>query len=219
MTKEIVFAEIFRVYTLEVAVSYAQTAEVFDGIEEKAIQVIQANYKNYGSSNETFRIDFEEIDDSGRPMQMQEAKTVFPIRGVLAVLVFVAGLYGGVWWKTEKKKGVFVALPAHLSKVSRFIYVFVPTVLFAVSAEVSMALTGTADYPFELVKMLCYIVAIELFVAILTVVIPDEKLMVSIIPVLAIACLVLCPVFVSLTPVSPVFKYLSRLLLPLYYIV
>lgn len=219
MTKEVVFSELFRVYALEVAKDYVKTACLFQGRQDEAIEIIETNYEKYGNSNDTFSIDFEELDSVGNTVMMEDAKVVFPVRGVLAILVFVAGLYGGVWWKSEKRKGVFMAMPSYLSKSSRYIYILVPTVLFAVSAELSMALTGTAEYPFELVKMLCYIVAIVIFVAILTMVIPNERLMVSVIPVFAIACLVLCPVFVSLSPLSPVFKYLSRLLLPFYYIV
>lgn len=218
MTKEMVFAEVFRALSLELAVDYAKTATAFKGCEDEAVEIIEANYRAYGNSNETFHIDFEELDDSGNAVVMEDAKTVFPIRGVLAVLVFVAGLYGGVWWKSEKKQGVFMAMPSYLSKSSRFLYILVPTMLFAISAEVAMVLTATAEYPFELAKMFFYIVAIVIFVAILTMIIPDDRLMVSIIPVLAIACLILCPIFVSLSPVSPVFKYLSRLLLPYYYI-
>lgn len=219
MTKEIVFSELFRVFALEVAVDYVNSANIFDDFRDEAVSAVKANYSVYGGSEDTFHVEFEELDESGQAVQMQEAKTVFPIRGVLAILVFVAGLYGGVWWKEEKRKGVFMAMPTYLSRSSRFLYILVPTVLFAVSAEISMALTETAAYPFELVKMLCYIVGIVVFVAVLTWVIPDAKLMVSVIPVFAIACLVLCPVFVSLATVSPVFKCLSRLLLPYYYIV
>ncbi len=219
MTKEVVFAEMFRVYALEVAVDYAQVAKVFEGHEDEAVELIKSNYESYGSSDDTFSIDFEELDDKGNAVLMEDAKVVFPIRGILAILVFVAGLYGGVWWKSEKRQGVFMAMPSYLVKSSRFLYIVVPMLLFAVSAEITLALTGTAEYPYELLKMFCYIVAITIFVALLTVIIPDEKLMVSVIPVLAIASLILCPVFVSLTPISPVFKYLSRLLLPFYYIV
>ena len=81
-----------------------------------------------------------------------------------------------------------------------------------------MALTHTAAFPYEILKMMGYVVLIVAFVLVLTMIIPDSRLMVSVIPVLAVASLILCPIFINVTTIMPVAKYLSRLLIPYYYL-
>lgn len=217
MTQEIVFSEMFKVYAEEVAADFVADNINFKDVKEEAVQSVRADYQRYGDSDDTFHISFETLDESGHITELKEAKTTFPIRGVLGILVMVAGLYGGVWWKTEQKKGLFVAMPVKLARMGRFLYILTPVVLFAISSEITLALTKTADYPMELVAMLLYIAAVVIYAGVLTAIIPDAKVLISVIPVLVICCLVFCPVLVDLSPYSKLFVYIRRLLLPYYY--
>lgn len=254
MTNEIVFAEMFRVYSLNMAENYIMRDEMFSRVRSEAVEQVRLRYERYGEGNDTFHIDFETLEGSvnavpdnmsdsdnvsGSLNGQEEAEkggldggseggasyeagiqgTVFPLRGVLAVLVFLAGLYGGVWWLQDRDNGMFLVLPKGMKNAGRFLYAFVPTVLFAAAAEFTMAITQTAVYPFEIVKMLLYVTAVVVFAGILTIIVPNEKIMVSSIPVFAAASLLFCPVFVNLTQAVPFIGYFARLLLPYYYLV
>lgn len=237
VTREIVFSEIFRKLAPQMAVDYILREDMFLGVREEAVEIVENRYKDYGSSGQIFYIDFDTVDDEAINGAADEevneaadkvvnieksgdmrAGIAFPIRGVLAVMVFVAGLYGGVWWLSEKRKSVCVALPQNMAKAGSIIYIAVPTVLFALSAEVALAVTGIGVYPYELIKMLVYVLAVVLYVWLFTKIVRSAKVMVTAIPVFAIASLVICPVFVNLGVVVPAVGYLSRLLLPYYYI-
>lgn len=218
MTNEIVFSELFRVYGLNIALNYVEKSDVFARVRPEAVSLVKNKYLAYGNSKDTFYLDFEMLDAGGQTTALAQADNLFPIRGVLSVLVFIAGLYGGVWWKIDCQDGVFLTLGRRFQLTSRILYILVPTVLFAVSAEFTLALTHTAAFPYEILKMMGYVVLIVAFVLVLTIIIPDSKLMVSVIPVLAVASLILCPIFINVTTIMPVAKYLSRLLVPYYYL-
>lgn len=218
MTKEIVFAEMYRVYGLNIALNYVSQSDLFAAIRPNALEMVRQKYEKYSLGSKTFHLDFEALDSAGVTEKLDTAGMVFPVRGVLAVLVFIAALYGGVWWKMDAEEGLFLALPSRLVKAGRFLYIFVPAFLFAVSAECTLALTHTGIFPYELLKMGGYIVITVLFTAMLTLFLPDSRWMVSVIPVFAIASLVLCPVFINLTEVLPGVRYLCRFLMPYYYL-
>lgn len=218
MTNEIVFAELFRVYGLNIAVNYVAESDLFVHVRPAALAAVKERYAQYGAGSETFHLDFEMLEGSGGTAELKASGAVFPIRGVLAVLVFMAGLYGGVWWMTEQEEGMFVAIPKKLVQWGRFLYIAVPTVLFAVSAELTLALTHTGNFPFELLKMLGYVCLIVGFTAVLTWLLPGSKWMLSALPVFALASLIICPVFVNLTTVIPGLRYLCWGLMPYYYL-
>ncbi len=218
MTNEIVFSEMFCVYGADIALNYVGQSSLFAQMRPQALQMVEKQYEEYGNSKKTFYLDFEMLDQNGGTVQMETAPTVFPIRGVLAVLVMLAGLYGGVWWCSDRQAGMFLSMGMRYRYVSRVLYILVPTVLFALSAELTMALTHTAVFPYELAEMGAYILEILVFVLVLTLLLPDSRLLISLIPVLAAASLILCPVFINVASAIPAADHLSRLLVPYYYL-
>lgn len=236
VTKEIVFSEIFKKLTLQIAVDYIRQDNMFYGIRQEALSIIEKQYEEYGRNGQTFYIDFDTVDGAAAGIvgengntdiqgsqqvvrvETKKSGTTFPIRGVLAVMVFVSGLYGGVWWLSEKNKSVCAGLPQNTAKAGGLIYITVPAVLFALSSEAALAVTGTGVYPYEILKMFVYVVAVVVWVWLFTLVVRSPKIMVTAIPVFAIVSLIICPIFVNLTVVVPALGYISRLLLPYYYI-
>lgn len=261
VTKEVVFSEVFKKLAGQIAIDYIRQDDMFYGVRDEAVSIIEKRYEEYSKNGQTFYIDFDTVDEAedrvtdgvgvgavdgedGEDIdgaadgavgengdtdkqggsqvvrvETEKSGTAFPIRGVLGVMVFVAGLYGGVWWLSEKKKSVCAGLPQNTAMAGGFIYITVPTVLFALSAEVALAVTGTGVYPYEFLKMFIYVATIVLWVRLFTAVVRSPKIMVTAIPVFAIASLVICPVFVNLAAVIPAVEYISRLLLPYYYMI
>ena len=96
------------------------------------------------------------------------------------------------------------------------LYVLVPTALFAVSAEITLAFTGIGTFPYEIWRMFLYVLLLTAVAGLLGLVIKDANVLAGAIPVLTVASLVFCPVFINLTGVVPVIRYICRLL-PVYY--
>lgn len=220
MAKEIVFSALFSVYAKDMAVEYVASSPIFDKYADRAKQLVANSYDQYLSGASTFYMKFSRLDmeDAAEVVSIGDTTGSFPVKGILAILVYLAGLFGCVQWKMDEKKGVFLTLPYGFRIASRPLYALIPTVLFAISAELTFFFSHTPNMAAELWRMPLYIVAIAAFSWILNLVTPSARAMVSIIPVLLIASLVLCPVFINVLTYVPAAKHLARLLLPYYYL-
>ena len=61
-----------------------------------------------------------------------------------------------------------MALTGRLKRLSRWLYISVPVILFSVSAAIAMLITGTGAFPLEVLKVLVYDFAVIVFTAVLT---------------------------------------------------
>ena len=221
MAREIVFSAVFSVYAKDMATEYVRVSPLFDKDKERAMNLVSNKYDNYLSGTATFYMKFSRLDasESIDVAAITDEAVTFPLKGILAILVYLAGLFGCVQWKMDEEKGVFLTLPYGFRIASRPIYAMIPTVLFAVSAELTMIFAGGAgNLSAEIWKMPLYVVAVILFSWGLNIILPSSKAVVSVIPVLLIASMVLCPIFVNVLTSVPAAKYLARLLLPYYYL-
>lgn len=220
MAREIVFAALFSVYAKDMAVDYVKLSPIFEGYKERAVQEVSDSYDAYLGGTITFHMKFSTLNgaDNERAVPVSDQSDSFQVRGILGILVYLAGLFGCVQWKMDEEKGVFLTLPYSFRIASRPLYAMIPTVLFALSAELTMIISHSAKYPSELWKMLVYAVAVILFSWLMNILIPSTKAMVSIIPVLLIASMVLCPIFINVLTTIPEARFIARLLLPYYYL-
>lgn len=218
---EVVFSELFKIYAEDIAINYIESSDIFKDIRDKAMVTVSEMYEKYGESDRTFYLQIETIseNDNTDTSINPAAGSGFPLRNVLGVFVFVAGIYGGVCFLNDRKKGVFLALRGREASAGRVLYAFVPTFLFSLSAELALLLTHTGQYPDEAVKMFVYVISITVFVSLLTVIIRNDKIMIAFIPVATVCSFVFCPVFINLETIIWQVKYINRLLLPYYYII
>lgn len=96
------------------------------------------------------------------------------------------------------------------------LYAFISCVLFAVSAMLTLAVAGQLKGAADILHMVVYVIAVTLFAWLVAIPVRRANAMISIIPVLLIACLILCPVFINITAYVPFAKYIRALLLPWY---
>ena len=96
------------------------------------------------------------------------------------------------------------------------LYAFISCVLFAVSAMLTLVVAGQLKGAADILHMAVYVIAVTLFAWLVAIPVRRANAMISIIPVLLIACLILCPVFINITAYVPFAKYIRALLLPWY---
>ena len=138
-----------------------------------------------------------------------------PLRGILALLLLLSGMASGMYCYREEREESFVWLSAakrRLLPVLCHLTAMIPpalAMLIALSlARVSLGLGR------ELLMLLLYLPCCALFCEILRCLCPREEHYGVLIPILAVAILVFCPVFLNLTLALP----LRRLLPPAYYL-
>ncbi|MGN0339235.1 MAG: hypothetical protein ACI4D0_01945 [Lachnospira sp.] len=220
ISNEIVFKEMFRKYSARIAENYIvnlETKTVDKDVLKGALRdKIERYSMDAGISYFRFEMLDSESSNAGDTTSLDNVSVSYPVRGVLGVLVMVAALCGAVFYRSDRKKGVFAALSFESVPLLAILYVLVPTSLFAVSAEITLAFTGIGAFPYEMWRMFLYVLLLTAVAGILGLVVKNANVLAGAIPVLTVASLVFCPVFINLTGVVPVIRYICWLL-PVYY--
>lgn len=138
-----------------------------------------------------------------------------PLRGLLAVLMLLAGLASGLYSFREEERESFVWLPAgkrRLLPVLCHLTALLPAALVSLlSLALAGLLTGGGR---ELASLLLYCVSAAFFCELLRLLCPGEGVYGALVPLLLIASLLLCPIFLELPRLRP----LQLLLPPFYYL-
>ena len=189
MTDEIFFSAMFKAYSPEVAVNYVNSVDILKKV-------------------------LDGVQDNGT--QLEDKTGEFPLRALLIILVYIGGLFGIVEYYLDKNSGTFITLPRMYRVAGKPLYAFISCVLFAVSAMLTLAVAGQLKGAADILHMVVYVIAVTLFAWLVAIPVRRANAMISIIPVLLIACLILCPVFINITAYVPFAKYIRALLLPWY---
>lgn len=218
MTNEIFFAAMFKAYSPEIAINYIRSVKEFQKHADKAQEDINKGYQEYIDGNDTFRIDFRILDDTDISVtrELEDSTGEFPIKPVLVILVYIAGLFGIVQFYMDAEKGTFITLSKVYRIAGKPLYAFIGSFLFAVSVEITLAITGDVHSIKDVCSMAVYVLAVTAFSWALATIVRTSTGMIIIMPVLVIACVILCPVFINIVAYVPFLKYLRALLIPWY---
>lgn len=176
------------------------------GAEELDRATLRRYYAGGPMTEEILRfetLEGEEIDDG-------DSYLTAPLRGVLAVLLVLCGMASGLYCYEEERSGSYVWLPARARRWLPLLSHAIAILPAALAALLAMKLAGvTVGLGRELLLMLLYLPAAALFCELLRCLCPREEHYGALIPVLTVAMLVLCPVFLDFRLLQPL-----RLLLP-----
>lgn len=222
LSNEVVFASLFREYAKNIALNYIQTEALFSSIRTKALELTANKYDYYINGAATFHIDFNTLDTDSSDVVLNSIEvqtSTLPIRGVLSVLVFVAGIFGCIQWFKDFEHGVFAPMSYTFRIISRPLYILAPTLLFAISMLATLLLSGTSvNLLTELVSMIIYVLLITIFGLLLSCLVRSSNQLIVLTPILIICSLILCPIFVDIRPFLPISSYINKLLVPHYYL-
>ncbi len=223
MINEVVFSAYFKEFTRVVTIDYIRNNEKFDAVFEEAIAQFNGAYDIYVNGNGTFKVEFESLGiegDFSNTEAIDGGAMTFPLRGVMAVLIFMGALLGAVNWLSDSEKGVFKTLGYDFVNLSRFFYCGIPAGLLGISALASLLLGGqSVGAVREMLVMAGYVAAVLAFGALCTVFMKKSSVMVSVIPVIIMASLLVCPVFIDLSVYVPAVGLVRKVFLPFYYII
>lgn len=222
ISNEVVFSALFYGYGKNIASNFIQDNPLFSSVKTSALKMYAEKYDYYVNGAATFHIDFDTLTNNGdidTLTAIEVEKSSFPIRGVLAILIFIAGLFGCVQWLKDSENGVFAPMSYSFQHISRILYIMIPTILFATSALITIYLAGVqVSLGVEFKSMSLYILLIMAFGLLLSYIIRKSTLLISLLPVFIIGSLVLCPIFINISTFLPVANILNKLFLPYYYL-
>lgn len=223
MTNEIVFAAMFRAMSLEIAVDFIKDQKDFEPYVSEAENKLRQMYAQYLEGDETFSVDFQVVSKNGVEKDNYETYSVeedgnpVPIRRILVVMIFVAGLFSTVQYYMDKEKGTFMTLSKRYKISGMPLYALIVSGLFSISVLVTLGILKEMRID-DIWKMPIYVIAVALYAWVIGLIGRSSRGMIVITPILMIMAFVLCPVFVDVAAYFPKAVYLQRLLLPWYMI-
>ena len=137
-------------------------------------------------------VDGSEIETDGRYLTA-------PLRGILALLLLLCGLASGMYCYREEREESFVWLSGPKRRLLPLLCHLTSMVPAALAVLAALYLSGLwLGLGREALMMLLYLPCCVLFCEVLRCLSPREEHYGALIPILAVAVLVLCPVFVDL---------------------
>ena len=154
---------------------------------------------------------FETVD--GREADTDGSYLTAPLRGIMGLLLLLCGMASGLYCYGEEQAGSFVWLSSRKRRYLPILSHITAIVPAAAAALAAMALGGvTVNFGRELLMMLLFIPSAALFCELLRCLCPTAAHYGALIPVLTVALLIFCPVFLDLNLLSPL-----RRALPLFW--
>lgn len=234
LSAEVVFAALAKRYDRELFLNYVEEGAAFGLAAEGGRQeVLQAEaaalYDAWCRDGGTFRfvyrwLDAAETPEDGRIVSVgqgssDDAAAIFPVRGMVAIYVFVMGLYTGVTSLRDEKQGLFLALPTDRRFACRLASMLGPATLAALSGLAALVSGGvwTAVW-YELLVMAVYTAATVFSTYLLCLLCRKEEVLGSLIPFFLVGSLIFCPVMIDVGRYLPPLEAAGRLFLPWYYL-
>ena len=226
LSSEILFSEMFRIYGKNIVTNYIAKDDLFSELRADAISKAGEQYDYYLNGAATFHINFRtlgqdvtEVSDDLASVADTSSAAAFPVRGILAVILFMSGLLGCIQWLKDSENGVFAPMSYAFIHISRFLYILAPVLLFACSSLLTIYISGVqTGLLHEVIGMVLYTILILAFCILITFFVPKSMILVSLLPVLILGSLILCPVFINMAQFVPIVNIINKLFIPFYYL-
>lgn len=245
IVKEKIASVLFTLYSERNYVNYIEQSEVFaaagkmneraDADIEDIVSFARAAYETHLLDGSTFDFQYRgNIGNNNGAMsdELSETTSAFRLRGILAVCIFLSGLCGLLtdWKDREEKRFVRFAPPFLTTMVN----IWLPTLFTSVITLFSLLLTGQTALSAagdlrgpanllpgigkEMAALIFYQFLIVLYCSIIRVVLKKQETIAAAIPLLTLASVVCCPVWIRLAVYVPFFRVLEKFFPVTYYL-
>lgn len=227
LSTETVFAALMKIYDGELLSDYVAENELFGPLgtaggkaREEAAAQAEELYGKWLNNGSTFRFQYQFQDQEGGSRDLDGTQAdVFPVRGLVAVYVFITGLYGAVVMCSDEERGLFLPLSYGYRVPCRVASMAAPAVMVSISGLLALWAGGVmTSLPREAAVMAGYCGVVIASAWILRLVCRRPQVLCCIIPFLVIGSLVFCPVFVDAGRFFPGLDQVGRLFPPWYYL-
>ncbi len=228
---EALFRHIFQVVSSEWYLGYMEERLKEAGVSTSEDKILQTLSKKL-LSDETFRVEtirVAEVDSAGlvnldgeqqngserkeseldASQESAQSGSQLSVRGVVAVMIYLTSLLAMMDVVRDREKNHF---PMKLRPWAAFCTLCIPTFVVAFVGMVAMLLLGVIEFAWGEILDLVLLVLLSTFYGMgVSLIVRKERWMYGVIPVLFVASLICCPVFVDLERWIPVFGWIEKL--------
>lgn len=180
---------------------------------EASDEELLAYYDGTDIAKELFA--FEQTDTAAAENTQQVHYLLAPVRGLLAVVIVLCGLAAAMYYIQDTQRGTFAWVPVRQLPVAEFGCHIVAVGNICVVALLSLAAAGMAGTAAEeLLALVMYSLCVTVFCMALRRLCGSIRALGTLLPLLVVAMLLICPVFFDLGAL----RQLQYLFPPTYYI-
>lgn len=179
-----------------------------------------SKYKSDSSYSDNYPIGNDVNDSVSINDKQPNMKTIFNIRGILAVCIFLSGMCGLlIDWKDRQEKRFLRIVPDYITTMANIWIpaIYTSLVSFAVLICTNQ-ITGLGGLAGEAFRLLIYQFLIVVYCSILRLALRKQETIAAAIPILTLGCIICCPVWIRLAVYIPVFRILEKLFPATYYL-
>lgn len=218
ISQETVFAALAQLYDRTLFLDYVERGAAFEGLALSAEEA-EETYERWRENGSTFRFEYVYEEGGAGETGSSSAPPVIRIRGLMAVLVFVSGLYGAVLLGEDEQRGLFLPLNPQERRLCALSCLAAPVVLSLLSGLLALAAGGElAGSAAETGRLLAYGMAVVLFSWLMKNITRTPRTLCCVIPFLVVGSLVFSPVFLDVGRFSQTAAKMGYLFLPWYYL-
>jgi len=147
------------------------------------------------------------------------------LTGMVAILIYLAGLMGGIVFLRERENNSFVIYKKSTAFIARILYALIPALIISIVAALGITLGIAKANGFNF-ALLGKQFAIGLFASVLTAatsilltyICRKSSIMIATLPMILLICLFACPIFINTAAYIPAARYIRMVFAPYYYI-
>ncbi len=216
---ELVFSQIMKEYTYNLLLYDIYESDYFDEDREEMAEKLREFYIENSTNGSTFSAEYSGTQGMDRQVELDIYDYISPIaKGIIGVLIFLAGLCGTMILYEDQEAGAFSRFTGGQTTVISLTEILIPTLITTAVGYGCLVYTGLAAFSSGgVLHMAGYLVLVVLYCFVLKSFISNKIVFAALVPVLLIASLLFCHVFVNLSTIVPEFNYLAMLLPPNYF--
>lgn len=214
--------------------SFAYEGQADDAVEENRGAAATDEYAHNDAS--------DLISQCNGDTDVRNDTSVFPVKGVFAVLIFISGMCGMLEYEKDKKEKRFLRLMPNW--VTYVVNIWIQVILTSLAVLLCLWITDALQYHVdyesaggisgmvkallqvwslglwcrEIIKLIIYQFIIVLYCSILRIILHKQETIAAAIPILTLGSLVCAPVFVRLAMYVPLFGVMEKLFPVTYYL-
>lgn len=222
---EVVYAEVFEEYSLHLLTGYLLNESPLSADFPQALSPgsleheIETLYRSHMTDGSTFSFAYHtKATNLGTDSSEKTSLLLTPIRGLIAVFIFLSGFCGATNYYKDSEAHVFDNRTLRVKHSLRLLSISIPVFLSSaagflclVSADLSQGILP------ELIALFAYSLLVIVFCTTLSLLVPNTLLFSSLIPIFMLGSLIFTPVFIDVAIFLPALKPVSRLFIPYYY--
>ena len=167
-----------------------------------------ADYRKYYDNNRNSGSLFKYRDYDGKDEKSPSAGNGYlftPVRGMLLLILLLGGLAAAMYYRADLDKEIFTWMPVGNRWVFEHVYLLTALIDCGIVVLLTFMVTGLGNNIIrELILMALYIVSSCCFCSIIRKITPGLRSLATIIPILLLAMLVICPVFIYIRQLKAV---------------